>query len=84
MLSDFEDESALDSLDFQGVKNGRKVFFELDIDDGTDNLRDFAGSDDTSGFSGLSLGFFRSGGFFNSFSGRGSFGSGALGLLGEV
>jgi hypothetical protein len=29
-----------DTLDFKGIKNGRKTFFELDIDDGTDDLRD--------------------------------------------
>jgi hypothetical protein len=42
MLSNFEDESVLGSLDFEGIKNGRKAVFELDIDDGTDDLRDFA------------------------------------------
>jgi hypothetical protein len=40
MLSDFEDESVLGSLDFEGIKNRRKAVFELDIDDGTDDLGD--------------------------------------------
>lgn len=42
MLSNFEDESVLGSLDFKGIKNRRKAVFELDIDDGTDDLGDFA------------------------------------------
>ena len=38
MLSDFEDESVLGASDFKGIKNGRKFTFELDIDDGTNDL----------------------------------------------
>jgi hypothetical protein len=41
MLSNFEDESILGSLDFEGIKNRRKAVLKLDIDDGTDDLRDF-------------------------------------------
>jgi hypothetical protein len=41
MLRNFEDQSVVYALDFKGVKNGGKTLFELDIDDGTNNLRDF-------------------------------------------
>lgn len=48
MLSDFENKSMVNTLDFQSVKNWGKILFELHIDDGTDNLRDLAGFSDRS------------------------------------
>ena len=44
MLGDLEDESRLNTLNLKGVKNRRKVSFELYIDDGTNNLRNLASS----------------------------------------
>ena len=38
MLGDLENESIFETIDFKSVQNGRNVTFELDIDDGTDNL----------------------------------------------
>jgi len=38
MLSDLEDESVLDTLNFKGVKNWGKLTFELHVDDGTNDL----------------------------------------------
>lgn len=49
MHRDFENESVLESLDFEGVENGREVLsVELNIDDGTNN--GFDGSDGSSDF----------------------------------
>ena len=49
MHRDFEDESVLESLDFQGVENGREVLsVELNVDDSTNNGLD--GSDGSSDF----------------------------------
>jgi hypothetical protein len=45
MLGDFENESVLSTLNFKSVKNFRKVSLELDIDDGTDDLRDLSNCD---------------------------------------
>ena len=42
MLGDLQHESAVDTLDLEGVENGRQVTLELHIDDGTDDLRDLA------------------------------------------
>lgn len=42
MLSYFEDESVLYSFDFQSVQNRWDFSFELDVDDGTDDLGDLA------------------------------------------
>lgn len=38
MLSDLEDESVLDTFNFESVKNWGKLTFELHVDDGTNNL----------------------------------------------
>ena len=45
MLGDFENESVLNTLNFKSVKNFRKVSLKLDIDDGTDDLRDLSNCD---------------------------------------
>ena len=71
MLGNFKNKSVLSSFDFKGVENGRKVIFELDIDDGTDDLGNLTRL--------LASGF--------SFSGFGLGGfalDSSLGLLGEV
>jgi hypothetical protein len=39
MLSDLKNETVLGSVDFEGIKNGRQITVELDIDDGTNDLR---------------------------------------------
>jgi hypothetical protein len=44
MLSDLENESSFSTLNLKGVKNRRKSALELNIDDGTNNLRDLASS----------------------------------------
>lgn len=38
MLCHFQNESVLDSVDFESVENGRDISFELDIYDCTDHL----------------------------------------------
>jgi hypothetical protein len=38
MLGDLEDESVLDTLDFEGVEDGGDLSLELHVDDGTDDL----------------------------------------------
>jgi hypothetical protein len=38
VLGDFKDESVLDTLDFEGVEDGRDLPIELDVDDGADDL----------------------------------------------
>jgi hypothetical protein len=42
MLSNFQNQSVLDTINFEGVENGRDFTFELNIDDGTDYLRDLS------------------------------------------
>ena len=42
MLSDFKDETMLGALNLESIENRRKFTFELDIDDGTDNLGNFS------------------------------------------
>jgi hypothetical protein len=42
MLGDFEDQSVVYSFNFESVKNGGKTLFELDIDNSSDNLRNFS------------------------------------------
>ena len=69
MLGNFKNKSVLSSFDFKGVENGRKVIFELDIDDGTDdlgNLTSLAGG--SFSFGGFSLSSFTSGGSLGSLS----------------
>ena len=44
MLSDFKDETVLGALNLESIENGRKFTFELDINDGTDNLGNFSSS----------------------------------------
>jgi hypothetical protein len=41
MLGDLKNESVGNTLNFKGIKNWWKVTLELDIDNGTDDLRDF-------------------------------------------
>jgi len=48
MLGDLENESVLNTLDFKGIENWWKVSLELDIDNGTDDLRDLTNSNDFS------------------------------------
>ena len=45
MLGDFEHESVLGSLHFEGVQNWGQGALELHVHDGTDHLRDLAVSD---------------------------------------
>jgi hypothetical protein len=49
MLGDFENESVLNTLNFKGIENWWKVSLKLDINNGTDDLRDFTNSSDLSG-----------------------------------
>ena len=42
MLGDLKNESVFSALDLKGVHNLWKVTLELDIDDGTDDLRDLS------------------------------------------
>jgi hypothetical protein len=42
MLGYFQNESVLSSLNFKSVENWRKCAFELDIDDGTNDLRNLS------------------------------------------
>ena len=49
MLGDFENESVLYTLNFKGIENWWKVTLKLDINNGTDDLRDFAYTRDLSG-----------------------------------
>jgi len=42
MLGDFKDESVLGILNFESVENWWEFTSELDIDNGTNNLRDFS------------------------------------------
>ena len=44
MLSDLEHESVLGALDLKRIENGGKCALELNVDDGTNNLRNFSGS----------------------------------------
>jgi len=45
MLGDLEDESVRDTLNFKGVKNWGELSLELNVDDGTNNLRNLSVSD---------------------------------------
>ncbi len=38
MLSDFEDKSVRNTLNFESIENWRKGSFKLHVDDGTNNL----------------------------------------------
>jgi hypothetical protein len=42
MLSDFEDKSVCDSLNFESVENWGEGTLELDVNDGTNNLRNLS------------------------------------------
>ena len=42
MLGDFENETVLGSFNFESVENGRELSFKLDINDGTNDLRNLA------------------------------------------
>jgi hypothetical protein len=42
MLGNFQDQSVLDALNFERVENWRDFAFKLNIDDGTDDLRDLS------------------------------------------
>jgi len=48
MLGDLENESVTNTLDFKGIENWWKISLELDIDNGTDDLRDLTNSNDFS------------------------------------
>ena len=42
MLGDLKDETVLSSINLKSIQNGGKLAFELDIDDGTNDLGNFA------------------------------------------
>lgn len=42
MLGDLEDETVLSAVDLKSIQNGGKLAVELDIDDGTNDLGNFA------------------------------------------
>jgi hypothetical protein len=42
MLSHFENQPLASIVDLEGVLNGRQLAFKLDIDNGADDLTDFA------------------------------------------
>ena len=42
MLSDFEDKSVRNTLNFESIENWRKGTFELYVYDGTNNLRNLS------------------------------------------
>jgi hypothetical protein len=42
VLGDFQNQSVLDSLHFECIENRWELAFELDIDDGTNDLRDLS------------------------------------------
>jgi len=42
MLRDFENKALTAIVDLEGVLNGRQMAFKLDIDNGADDLTDFA------------------------------------------
>lgn len=42
VLSDLQDQSVVDSLHLKGVQDGWQVTLELDIDDGSNDLRNFS------------------------------------------
>ena len=42
MLSDFKDETMLGALNLESIENRGKFTFELDVNDGTDNLGNFS------------------------------------------
>ena len=43
VLGDFENETVLGTLDLESIENGWKFTFELDVDDGTNDLGNFSG-----------------------------------------
>ena len=43
VLGDLEDEAVLGALDFERIHDRGKFTFELDVDDGTDNLGNLSG-----------------------------------------
>jgi hypothetical protein len=49
MLGDFEHESVRGSLNLKSVHDRWEISFELDIDNGTDDLRDLTYSNDLLG-----------------------------------
>jgi hypothetical protein len=49
MLGDFKNESVTNTLNFKSIENWWKVSLELDINNGTDDLRDFTNTRDLSG-----------------------------------
>jgi hypothetical protein len=42
MLGDLKHETVLSPLDLKSIQNGGKITIELDVDDGTNDLRNFA------------------------------------------
>ena len=42
MLGDLKDETVLSPLDLKSIQNGGKSTIELNVDDGTNDLRNFA------------------------------------------
>lgn len=56
MLGNFENKSIGGSFDFQSIKNGGKSIFELDIDDGSNNLGNLSFSGGLSGGGGAESG----------------------------
>ena len=48
MLRNLEDETRGSTLHLKGVENGRQGTLELDVDDSTDNLRNFSSSNSVS------------------------------------
>jgi hypothetical protein len=43
MLGDLENEAMVRALDLKRIENGGKCALELNVDDGTNNLRNFSG-----------------------------------------
>jgi hypothetical protein len=49
MLGDLKNKSVTNTLNFKGIKNWWKISLELDIDNSTDDLRDFTYTNDLGG-----------------------------------
>jgi hypothetical protein len=49
MLGDLKNKSVTNTLNFKSIKNWWKISLELDIDNGTDDLRDFTYTNDLGG-----------------------------------
>lgn len=45
VLCNLENKTVLSALNFESIENGRKLTFELHVDDGTNNLRNLSMSD---------------------------------------